>query len=434
MTGSRPVVSSDWRKEELMKHIWIHSARLLGVGAVLVAMLLVAACGSDPTATPVPPDPTATPVPTEPTATPTPLPPGVTPPPPPTPTPVPPAPTATPIPDVDPASYFEGKTVRIQIGFSPGGGYDTFARLFAQFLPDFLPGSPRVVVQNLPGAGGIRGLQTVMRGPADGLAIGMFPSRIMKFELIGQDVADFDPYTVDYLGVPTALESSVVLYTRSDVATRWDEVVRKGDPITFGLAAPGHVSELGGKWIELAGGPIKTVYGYGGTSEITAAFDRGEIDACACADFDVAPRLFPEWIEDRLPVPILSWALRPEDDPPMAEWLKRIDRPVPPHIYDVWDFTDDEKALFEVISAINQAFSRVTVLGPGAPDPMVKIWQDAYATMLLDPEFNERVEIAGYEVGFSPPESILETMESARRVLQDPALFERFVVLAGELN
>ena len=132
----------------------------VGVIALALSALLVACGGEDPTPTP---RPAATPTPTaamaaEPTptavmeeeATPTPLPPGVTAAPA---TPTPTArPTATPLP-VDPGfdaeAYFSGKTISLMVGFNPGGGTDAQARYMSRAWPQFIPGSPRIVVRNL---------------------------------------------------------------------------------------------------------------------------------------------------------------------------------------------------------------------------------------------------------------------------------------------
>jgi tripartite-type tricarboxylate transporter receptor subunit TctC len=106
---------------------FLSSARVaLMVGLLAVVALIAAACGgADPTATP-----TATPKPADGGST---------------------EPTATPEP-VD----FAGKSVRITVGFAPGGGFDTFARVFAVHLQKTLPGNPKVVVSNLPGANTLR--------------------------------------------------------------------------------------------------------------------------------------------------------------------------------------------------------------------------------------------------------------------------------------
>ena len=160
---------------------------LLVLGAAFL-MVLTACGGEDPTPTPKPAAPAAA----APTATPVP----------PTPTPKPaekeaPAPTATPVPAFDAESYFKGKTVKIIVGFSPGGGYDTYARLIAATISEYIPGKPRVIVQNLPGGGGLRGLQTAMAAKPDGLTAVTMANRWPAREAAGEDVKGFDPYAAE---------------------------------------------------------------------------------------------------------------------------------------------------------------------------------------------------------------------------------------------
>ena len=128
----------------------------------LVAVLVLSACGGSdeptatprPTATPVPettaPEPAPTSAPTEPSApTATPVPGAPAPAPTATPTSAPPPPTATPLPSFDAEAHFKGKTVRILVGFNPGGGTDTQARFLAAKWGQYIPGRPRIVISNL---------------------------------------------------------------------------------------------------------------------------------------------------------------------------------------------------------------------------------------------------------------------------------------------
>lgn len=71
------------------------------------------------------------------------------------------------------ATYYEGKTLTIVVGYKPGGGYDRYARLLAKYLPGYIPGNPTVVIQNMPGANSIisaNHLYSVAK--PDGLTIG----------------------------------------------------------------------------------------------------------------------------------------------------------------------------------------------------------------------------------------------------------------------
>lgn len=263
---------------------------LLGVtlAALAVASLsLLTACGSDPTATPVPP-PTATNTPAPPTATPTALPPGVTPP---APTPTP-RPTATPTPKpVD----FAGKTVRITVGYSPGGGFDTFARIFAVHLKNALPGSPNVVVGNMPGANTLVAAKSVINRDYNEKSIDIvliIATLIQQAILTGVD--GFNPTDVTYLGTPDFAPSDQTFCVRTSVADSLDKFMNAGRTFTIGQIGQIDTYATTTKWAVNQGFPIEQVFGYSGTSDMNAAFNRGEVEVTAtCRESEA--RLNPEW-------------------------------------------------------------------------------------------------------------------------------------------
>lgn len=101
---------------------------------------------------------------------------------------------ADPVVNVDDASrYFSGKTITVTVGFSPGGGYDTFARVMAEFMPSFIPGNPKIAVTNVPGAASLTAWQTVMRkSPGTGLDIAVFSSGLITQAVLGTKMEAFD--------------------------------------------------------------------------------------------------------------------------------------------------------------------------------------------------------------------------------------------------
>jgi len=66
------------------------------------------------------------------------------------------------------AEFYRGKTLRMLIGYGPGGGYDIYGRLVAEFLPRHLPGNPTIITQNMPGAGSFVAAKIYVRGRAQG--------------------------------------------------------------------------------------------------------------------------------------------------------------------------------------------------------------------------------------------------------------------------
>jgi len=102
--------------------------------------------------------------------------------------------------------FYKGKTVRIVVGFSPGGGYDQYARLVARHIGRHIPGNPTVVVQNMPGAGSLRAANYLYNvAPKDGTAIGMIANAFPAMQAVGISGVQFDAD-----GIPSGLDSAVI--------------------------------------------------------------------------------------------------------------------------------------------------------------------------------------------------------------------------------
>jgi len=293
----------------------------------------------------------------------------------------------------DLAKHFESKPITIIVGSAPGGGYDVFGRIVAQFVGKYLPGNPSFVVQNIPGGGQLRGLRAAMRSKPDGLTLGILHPRFVQRELAGIDVPNFDLKTVRVLGSPSAIMVSRIWCLRRSVATNWDELVKLGRPVTNGDTGPGASFGLGPQFVSLIGGPVKMVYGYGGTSEIMAAFDRGETDSIDRCTEEHVPRLFPKWIESKILAPIFWWEREPSKD-----WLGKLGASKVPYIFDVVKADKEQGNAFELAVRFN-TFSRTFVAPPGVPDDIYFAWKKAFEATTKDPGFIKAAEAAGLEVG-----------------------------------
>jgi tripartite-type tricarboxylate transporter receptor subunit TctC len=358
--------------------------RLLTLMALsAIVALTLAACGSDdPTPTSAP-SATATPVPT---AT---LAPGV-----PTPTPAPatPTPAPTPTPAFDGDAYFAGQTIKMITGTSPGGGYDTMLRIFGKIAPNHFPEGTRFVVQNIPGAAQKRGLLAVLNSEPDGFTMGPTHQRWFIQQGIYGDVEGLDFEALEVIGSPTfQLNPSLACGERSAAAT-WADAVANGVQYKTGQTGPGN--QPGVEYIEHLGGPIENIYGYGGSAEVMAAFDRGEINAIWGCDTGLAGRLYPEWIEDQRIVPLFWWGAESSE-----EWLASMGstRADVPHVYDAAGITwsDLDKQAFSAWETIS-LISRTFLLPPGVSPEVADYWREKFKDVVLDPEFVAAVDVAGY--------------------------------------
>ena len=385
------------------------ASRVLLTGILaLVASIVLAACGGDdptptaapqPTATPVPEQATAAPAPAAtaepaPAATPTPLPPGVTPPPTPTPQPVArPTPTPLPPPETDLAAHFEGQTVRFIVGFSPGGGYDTIGRISTRFLEKYLPGNPEFAVSNLTGGGSVRALQFVMRSEPNGLTVGQLHPRFAIRELLGTDVPGFDLRTATFVAAPNGGQSPAYGCIRKELADSWEDAVNKGIEFKVASSEPGGTASVM-QWVEYIGGPVKVIFGYGGTSDNLAAFNRGETNLLVECYSDTARTIYPDWFDGETLVPVY-WNNFPIPD----EELALLAGPQPPEAIDLAGIspTEEQINVLRLKSSPSLSTNRMMVLAPETPRDIQNAWINASRQMFEDPEFVALSAAAGYE-------------------------------------
>ena len=122
------------------------------------------------------------------------------------------------------AGFYHGKTVRIVVGFSAGGGYDQYSRVIARHLSKYIPGNPAVIVDNMPGAGSIIAANHVYNAaPKDGTVIGNISGPIVLEQLFGAPSVQFDMAKFRYLAVPIS-ESYMMIVSKRTGVTKFDDL------------------------------------------------------------------------------------------------------------------------------------------------------------------------------------------------------------------
>jgi hypothetical protein len=188
------------------------------------------------------------------------------------------------------ADFYSGKTLTVIVGFAPGGGVDSTARVVARHLVQFIPGEPSLVVQNMEGAAGLVAMNYVdKRVAADGLTVAM-PGRSWYVEgaLKGPGVA-FDVDKLTYIGSEGGVNSG--LYVRT--ATGIDSLAAlKASlrPLTFGTLGSNTPTAMVPALLASQGYPIKLISGYVSTARVMLALEQGEVDGFWTADDSFARR------------------------------------------------------------------------------------------------------------------------------------------------
>ncbi|MGH7306077.1 MAG: hypothetical protein ACRELZ_22570, partial [Candidatus Rokuibacteriota bacterium] len=105
-------------------------------------------------------------------------------------------------------SFYEGKTVRLIVGFAPGGGFDTYARLLSRHMGRHIPGHPTIVVENMAGAGSLISANHLYRvAKPDGLTIGHFNGALFLGQALDQPGIEFDARKFELIGAPIKEDS-----------------------------------------------------------------------------------------------------------------------------------------------------------------------------------------------------------------------------------
>jgi len=183
----------------------------------------------------------------------------------------------TPAAQADPvADFYKGKEIRLIIGQPPGGGYDTFARLFARHLGRLMPGNPIVIPQNMPGAAGMAMTNSLVAiQPRDGTVIGAASGQIGTAALFGAPGARYDARELGWIG---SLNSEVgLVVARKDVPVkRFADLLDHELIVGASFATDSNVI-YPTTMNAVLGTKFKIIPGYGGTSNVAIAIDRGEV-------------------------------------------------------------------------------------------------------------------------------------------------------------
>jgi hypothetical protein len=349
----------------------LSSARLaLMVGLLAVVALIAAACGGED------PTPTATSAPvdngngtTEPTPTPEPT-------------------------EVD----FAGKSVRITVGFAPGGGFDTFARVFAVHLQKSLPGNPKVVVSNLPGANTLIAAKSVVEKPVneDQVDIVLIISTLIQSEVL-TGVDDFDLKDFSFLGAPDYTPSDQVWCTRTEVADSLDAFFALGRPLTVAQIGAIDIYATTTKWAINEGFPFDPVFGYTGTSDMNAAFNRGEVEITGtCRQSEVL--LNPEWATG-FATPLFYTVVQPQwitDGQAQGKW--GWVKPVTEVAKEKYSASDESIAAFEAYMEV-AATSRVFAMPSKTDAAVTAAMQKAFNDVVGSEAFVADMVQRGLDVG-----------------------------------
>jgi tripartite-type tricarboxylate transporter receptor subunit TctC len=311
------------------------------------------------------------------------------------------------------APFFGGQTIRIIVGFSAGGGYDTYSRAIARHLGRHIAGNPTVIVENMPGAASLIAAHHVYRvAKPDGLTIVNFHGNQVVGQILGRDGIEFDARRFAFVGVPMR-DSAACVLTKASGVTSLEQWRSARTPVKLGGIGPGDTTHDVARVLQATLGlPIQLVRGYKGTADIRLAAEAGEVAggcwqwesikvtwrrALEAGEIAIVLQITPKPLPELLEVPVAS-SLAP---------------------------TEEARRLINAGIIVPTAISRLYALPPGTPADRVRALRTAFLETLRDPELVADAKRAKLDVDPIGGDEV-------DRLVQD--LFNLDPALAGKLK
>ena len=297
-----------------------------------------------------------------------------------------------------------GKVVNVVVAGGVGGGVDLYARLFINYLRQQLPGQPSMVVQNMPGGGGLQGVQNIYNlGAKDGTSLGVTPAGPIKEPLMGSGKVNYELRKFRWVGSMTSEDTVCLVWHTSTIKTI-DDARKRDVPLSATGAASN--STLGPLlYNDLLGTRFKPISGYdGGTSML--AVERGEVDG-RCTTLSTVRTGQPHWLSKDL-IRILFTVSKVEP----SEETKNV-----PSLRSMLT-KEADIAAFEFFGAPDE-IQNPLFLPPGTPDDVLLAYRKAFDTAIADPAYRAEAEARAQRLAPLNGEKVAAVIEAMHNTSPD---------------
>jgi tripartite-type tricarboxylate transporter receptor subunit TctC len=292
---------------------------------------------------------------------------------------------------------YAGKTVRILVGASAGGAFDTWGRMVGRHLGKQMPGNPVIVVENVTGAGGLILANQFFKTRPDGMTLATFNGGLLMGQMLGRPGIEFDARRFEYLGVPAKFDS-VCAFSKASGITSLERWKTAKAPVKVGGTAPGsNLVDIPKILMAVFGLPTQIITGYKGFAEIRLAVDGGELGG-ACGGWDGIKLLWGKQIEAGEVAVVVQTRSQP-----LAEL---------PKVPLVMDFAgnDDDRQLIEVGIQFPALLGLTYALPPGTPKDRVQLLRKAFMDTLASADFLADVQRARLATDAASGEELQNTV------------------------
>jgi tripartite-type tricarboxylate transporter receptor subunit TctC len=311
--------------------------------------------------------------------------------------------------------FYQGKTIRIIVGFTSGGLYDQYARILARQMPKHIPGNPSIIVQNMPGAGSLTATNYVYSvAKPDGLTLGMPGSGIYLDQLLERKEATFDVRKLVWLG--SVDQRDLLLYMRADAPWKsLEDILTSTELPKCGATGTSDLTTIVLNILqETLGLKFTNVRGYPGGAEIDLAIEKGEIQ---CRGTGITTHFAREpyftWHKNGFDRHLVQTGAKKDPRLPDASTLNELmDKKKTPNV-------SRNVARAMLVSA---TLGRPLIGTPGTPADRVTILREAYLKAFKEPEVVEEAKKTNLSLetltGTEVETQIREVMNQPREVIE----------------
>lgn len=314
-------------------------------------------------------------------------------------------------------SFYKGKQMDLVIGYSAGGGYDTYARLVARYLGQFVPGQPNIVARNMPGGGSRVAAGFVFKvAPKDGTVLATADQSLSLAQAIGDKGIQFDTTKFIYIGNPSAENNTTVTWHTTGIKTIEDATRQE---VPMGATGGSTSSQYPRAMNALLGTKFKIILGYPGGNDINLAMEKGEVAGRGSNSWASWKSTRPDWVRDNKINILVQIGLTKAPDLPNVPLLLDLAK------------NDSDRAVLRMLSA-PATIGRPIFTTPGVPEDRVKALRAAFEKMIVDPGFVDEAKKTNLEID---PVSGEELQKIVNEIVNTPKeTAERLAAIIGELQ
>lgn len=267
--------------------------------------------------------------------------------------------------------FYKGKIFTIIVGYSPAGGFDTYARVLSRHIGNHIPGNPTVIVQNMVGAGSLTSVRYLnMTAPKDGTVMTIFNAGLVTQSIIEPDKVQLDFRKYAWIGIVTPDFRVCYGYGPNGIKS-WDEMMHRTQ-FVIGATGKGSGNYVNGATLrEVFHAPVKQVLGFPGSAQQRLAIEQGELDG-DCGSYSSIPS---QWIKDGLVHLFVRFdRVRPPEVPESAAYIA------------TFATTDKQRQLLTLLNGSDE-LGRPFVMSGEVPPDRVAMIRKAFDETMTDSSY-----------------------------------------------